>query len=225
VSSRKFRSILAVATLTVGVSWMTADPAAAGVCPNESASVRSPASVGHICDDTADVLFDPSRSGTMVETATDRLYMAALQVADRLGMAGMVSGQALMNVADQAGMAATSGLPALPSGVPGPAGLRDVSRVAEAPDTPLLSPLTGGGKPSESSIKTTLPTGGSLLGTGADSPNKLLGPVDEIKRETVRSVLPEVPKALEDVHDAVPLPASNPAIDSFNALIQGMHLD
>ncbi|MER6944062.1 hypothetical protein ABT294_08570 [Nonomuraea sp. NPDC000554] len=75
-----------------------------------------------------DVLDSPV--GGELSAAVDRM-------ARRAGLAGLTTVPATMSVADAAGMAATSGLPRMPEGVPGPAGLRCVETVAQAPNLPL----------------------------------------------------------------------------------------
>ncbi|WP_219462438.1 hypothetical protein [Nonomuraea rhizosphaerae] len=229
MSFRKFRSILAVATLTAGVSWMAAGPTLARDCVDASAAIKSPASTTRICDEDSALDLDPAQAPHMVDSASEKLSMAAVRLANRLGVAGLGTGRSVMNVADQAGMAAAAGVPSLPGGIPpGSAGLQDVSRVAEAPDVPLLPPMPGTGvlpvEMPKGTVK-TLPKGSSIVGAGTQSPVDLLVPVEQVKRQTIASVLPEVPEALQDVHDVARLPERNPAIDGFNGLIQGLDLD
>ncbi|MEU4229322.1 hypothetical protein AB0F17_33930 [Nonomuraea sp. NPDC026600] len=182
MSSRKFRGILAVATLTVAVSWMAAGPAAA------RSKLVQPAG-------------DPS----------DRLSMAAARLADRLGVAGLATGHSVMNIADQGGMAATAGASTLPGGIPGTAGLADVSRLAEAPDLPTPRRLPRAGKLPVDMPDDATAAGSRIVGTVAESPVDPLQPVDQVERDTVASVLPEVPEHA-------------PAIDGVNGLIQRLPL-
>ncbi|MFD1544356.1 hypothetical protein [Nonomuraea guangzhouensis] len=228
MSSRKFR--LAVATLTVAVSWTAAGPAAARSsfdasdgCTGPSAEVTSSASTVRVCDDSTDlVVLDGSQGGS----AGDRLSMAAMRLADRLGVAGLATGRSVMNIADQGGMAATTGASTLPGGIPGTAGLADVSRLAEAPDLPMPRhlPHTGNladdataagsrivGTVAESPVG-PLQSGSPLQSGGPLRPVDALPPVDQVKRETVDPVLPEVPDRA-------------PAIDGVNGLIQRLALD
>ncbi|MBT2231870.1 hypothetical protein [Nonomuraea sp. NEAU-A123] len=149
------------------------------------------------------------RTDRLAVDLSDRLSMAAVRLADRLGVAGLATGHSVMNIADQGGMAATAGAATLPGGIPGTAGLADVSRLAEAPDLPTLRRL-----PRTDKLPVDMPAAGSrIVGTVTESPVdplqpvNALPPVDQVKRETVAPVLPEVPEHA-------------PAIDDANGLIQ-----
>ncbi|MEU7862872.1 hypothetical protein [Nonomuraea sp. NPDC049141] len=248
MSSRKFRGILAVATLTVAVSgavsWMATGPAgayassdASDACGGPSADVTASvststststsvsASTVRVCDDSTDLVVPAgSQSGTMARSAGDRLSMAAVRLADRLGVTGLATGHSVMNIADQGGMAATTGASTLPGGIPGAAGLADVSRLAEAPDLPMPRRLPHTGKPTVDMPGDATAAGSRIVGTVAESPVgplrpvdplrpvNALPPVDQVKRETVAPVLPEVPEHA-------------PAVDGVNGLIQRLALD
>ena len=177
MSSRKFRGILAVATLTAGVSWMTAGPTAAHASAAwDACTGSSPASTVRVCDDSTDlVALDGPQGGKTVrpvgDRATDRLIMAAVRLANRLGVAGLATGHSVMAIADQGGMAATAGAGTLPGGIPGTAGLADVSRLAEEPGhLPMLRRLPRTGElpvNMPDAATTTPPRGSRIAGTGA----------------------------------------------------------
>jgi hypothetical protein len=121
-------------------------------------------------------------------------------------------------------------VPALPGGVPVASGLKDVSTVAEEPDLPLPPPLGTNRLPVRMPEGTVarLPQGSQVAGAGTGSPAGPMRPVYEIRRETILAVLPEVPKALQGVHDATRLPGRNPAtdgVDSVDGLLKGLGLD
>jgi hypothetical protein len=200
VSSRKFRGILTVATLTVAVGWMAAGAAAA-----------------RTSFDAADACTGPSADVTL-SASTVRVCMAAVRLADRLGVAGLATGHSVMNIADQGGMAATAGAATLPGGIPGTAGLADVSRLAEAPDLPTLRRLPRTGKLPVNMPADATAAGSPIVGTVAEppvdplQPVNALPPVDQVKREAVAPVLPEVPEHA-------------PAIDGVNGLIQRLPLN
>jgi hypothetical protein len=237
-SHRKFH-IIAAAALTTVTCWpasssLAAPPAApipaAGPCAAQSATLRAPITTARLCDGSGTAMLDPAQGGKMVDAAGGRLHEAVQRLAERLGMAGLAGSNSVMNVPDRAGMAAAAGVPALPGGVPVASGLKDVSTVAEEPDLPLPPPLGTNRLPVRMPEGTVarLPQGSQVAGAGTGSPAGPMRPVYEIRRETILAVLPEVPKALQGVHDATRLPGRNPAtdgVDSVDGLLKGLGLD
>ncbi|MEV0381851.1 hypothetical protein [Nonomuraea sp. NPDC050643] len=223
-----------MASLTAGVSWLVAGPAAAAVsCTDSEPALLSPTSIAAYCDEHARLRVNdggPSSSSRMVATESNRLAMAAGDMARRLGLTGLASGKSALGVADLGGMAATWGMPSLASAspslfpmVPGPIGMKDLSTMAgmpampslpELPNTPLTAKL-----PAEMTLGQA-PYNNRIAGSGVQSPMDVEKPVREVGEDVVGVLLP---KAVESVEGTSMLPGGE-AVTGFTGLVQGLGL-
>jgi hypothetical protein len=143
VSSRNIRSILAVAALATGVSWLAAGPVNAEACTDRVALLKGPDSLAQVCDEALDVKATGSLGQMSARKGSD-VAMTAETLAKQAGLPGLSKASAVLSFTDLGGVAAAAGLPALPEGVPGEAGLPDVRRMATVPSLPDVGSLTQG---------------------------------------------------------------------------------
>ncbi|MEV4074648.1 hypothetical protein ACGFJC_43805 [Nonomuraea fuscirosea] len=229
--------MIAVAALTAGVSWLVAGPATAANCRNAEPGLLSPRSVATYCDEHTKLRVNDSGSGSsrMVASESNKLAMAAGELARRLGLTGLATGRAVLGSADLGGMAATWGMPSLTSAspaipvVPGPAAMKDLSTVAGIPALPALpslpsvpdlpplarTPLEGDARRAQA------PHHNSVGGTGIQSPTDLQRPVREVGEDVIGVLLP---KAVESIEGTSMLPGGETAVSGFTGLKQALGL-
>ncbi|MET7332614.1 hypothetical protein [Nonomuraea sp. NPDC005650] len=229
MSSQKIRSIIAVATLTAGITWLAATPSTARSCADKQPVLLSPKSAVSYCDERTQArVYNGSK---LVTTESNDLAQAAGELARQLGLTGLASGRKVLGIADLGGMAATWGMPSLVSAspalfptVPGPAGMKDLATVAEVPGLPALpvlpeKPLVAK-VPGEASLKDR-PYANRVAGHEIESPLDLQKPAEEVGSEVVDILLP---KTVESVEGASMLPGSQPAVDGFTGLARELGL-
>ncbi|MFB4272819.1 hypothetical protein [Nonomuraea sp. GTA35] len=212
MSFQKFRSMVAVAALTAGVSWLFAGAATAGNCAETA--VLSPSSVVSTCDGPAALHIE--QSGTagsrMITSESNKVAMAAGEMARHIGYTGVATGKEVLRMADVSGAGATWGLsslfsasPALFPMVPGPAGVADLATRANLPPFPPLPVLPEvPGTPLDSRLPHEMTMGqgpfhNRVVGTGLDSPLALQKPVSEVSSELIGQVLPKAVDGLQGI--------------------------
>ncbi|WP_393167544.1 hypothetical protein [Nonomuraea marmarensis] len=222
-----------MATLTAGVSWLAVAPATADTCADAEPSLLSSTAAATYCDEHTTLRVNDGGLGSsrMVTSESNKLAMAAGELARRLGLTGLATGKSVLGVADLGGVAANWGMPSLASAspalfptMPGPAGMRDLSTMAgipalpalpELPSTPLQAKL-----PAEMSLGQA-PYHNRIAGSGIESPLDLERPVSEVGAEVIGTLLP---KAVESVEGTSMLPGGQPVADGFTGLTQGLGL-
>ncbi|MEU7893592.1 hypothetical protein AB0B45_12080 [Nonomuraea sp. NPDC049152] len=127
-----------MAVLATGMG-LAGGPASAGVCGRQI-SANDGSTVASFCDDAAELRAQATHT-SMAVPASSEAAMAAEKLAKKLGLPGMSRTSAVLSVADMGGVAAGAGLPSLPAGLPGEAGLPEVSRLSGSPDLPGLPSL------------------------------------------------------------------------------------
>lgn len=136
------RNILALAVLTAGVSWLAVAPAQAATnCAKPVAVLEAPTTVAAVCDEVADVKASGTYGGKMSAPDDSELLANVDMLAKAVGLPGLSRAAAVLSVADLAGVAAGTGLPTLPAGLPYKGGLPDVTSLALLPDVPGLPAL------------------------------------------------------------------------------------
>ncbi|MFI6321384.1 hypothetical protein ACIBG8_27860 [Nonomuraea sp. NPDC050556] len=196
MSSRK---ILALAVLTAGASWLAVVPAqAATECKKSVAVLEAPATAASLCDEVTDVRATGTYGGKMSAPADSELLSNVDMLAAAVGLPGLSRAAAVLSIADLAGVAAGTGLPTLPAGLPYKAGLADVSSLALLPDVP--------GMPAVPTVK--LPV--AELPEAQDLTRVLPKPVAEIEKKAT-TVLPDVVKKPE-----LPAPGLDSLLDGLN---------
>lgn len=138
-ASRGIRSVLAVAVLATGAGWLAMSPASAENC-DEKVVLLDETTVAEVCEEVGGLRAKTTRT-PMRASQESELAMSAERLAKAAGMPGLSRSTAVLSVSDMGGVAAGAGLPSLPSGVPGQAGLQEVSKLALAPDLPGLPSL------------------------------------------------------------------------------------
>ncbi|MEV4579351.1 hypothetical protein AB0K16_39485 [Nonomuraea jabiensis] len=223
-----------MATLTAGITWLAATPSTADACTGGEPALLSPKSVATYCAERARLRLDGAGAGggKLVTTESNRLAMAAGEMARRLGLTGLATGREVLGTADLGGMAATWGMPALFSAspapfpvVPGPASMKDLATVAEVPALPALpelpqTPLVAK-LPAEMSLGNAAPYQNRIAGSTIESPLDLKEPVAEVGSQVVDILLP---KAVRSVEDTTMLPGGQPAVDGFTGLARELGL-
>ncbi|MFC4112700.1 hypothetical protein [Nonomuraea zeae] len=219
-----------MATLTAGVSWLTAGPSMADACANSEPALLSTSSFAAYCDEQTRVRINDggNASSRMVTEESNKMAMAAGSLARQLGLTGLATGKSALGTADLGGIAATWGMPSLSSGapalfpaVPGLIGMEDLATMAGIPALPALPqrPLQ-----SKAPGKKSLPPGphdNRIAGTGIQSPLDLQEPVYEVGADVIGVLLP---KAVESVEGTSMLPGGQPVVDGFTGLAQGLGL-
>lgn len=234
MSFQKIRSVIAVAALSAGVSWLFAGPSAAGTtCADTGSALLSPTSIASYCDGHARLRLDDGGSGgsRMIVSESNRLALAAGALARQLGLTGLASGRDALGMADMGGVAATWGMPSLASAspalfpmVPGPIGMADLSTMAGMPGLPTLPEMPR--TPLEDRLPEEMTVGqgpyhNRVSGNGIQSPLDLDKRVRQVGGEVVEVLLP---KAMESVEGASMLPGGEPAVAGFTGLTHGLGL-
>lgn len=205
-TSRNIRGILAVAALTVGVSWTVSAPASAGVVPCHGRDVvevlGTPGSVASACGEVDDVRAT-AFVGETETPARGEVPMAMEKLARIAGLPGLSRASAVVSFADAGGVAAGTGFHALPFGLPGFPGLTSVDTLATMPDLPGL-PGTPGTGLSRFQIPTS-PVGDLTDPTGALSGDTPL-PLSLPHPVSVKSTTDDLPAADLPITD---LPAAD----------------
>ncbi|MEV1178206.1 hypothetical protein [Nonomuraea sp. NPDC049784] len=223
MSSQKIRSILAVATLTAGVTWLAVGPSAADSCKAERAQLSSQA-IASYCGEHA-VNDDALGGGGTVTDESDKLAMAAGRMATQLGLTGLATAREVLGAADMGGVAATWGMPspALFPKVPGSVGMQDLSTMAGIPALPALPevpPRPLGVKLPELSLGHT-PYRNRFAGSGIESATTLKRPVEEVGAEVVDVLLP---KTVESIEDTSLLTGGQTTMAGFSGLVPELAL-
>jgi len=215
-------------TLTAGVVWVVASPAAALDCPDTPVHSSSSAV---ICDDISQA--DASQAGgsqvqangsvdegRLAATESIRLAHGAAELARRLGLAGLASARAASGLSDLGGTAATSSMPGLSTGAPARPASSSVTRLPDVPDLPGRP--TAPGLP-ESTVEMSVAAvpDAEVAGTDVRSPLELPRPVHEIKDELIARTLPQAPGTVGGVNDTTQLPDS---LDGFTGLLHNLRL-
>ncbi|MEV4361517.1 hypothetical protein ACWEPL_24425 [Nonomuraea sp. NPDC004186] len=234
MSSQKIRSIIAVATLTAGITWLAATPSTADMCKGGEPALLSPKSIATYCEERAPVRLDEAgaRGGKLVTTESNKLAMAAGEMARQLGLTGLATGREALGIADLGGLAANWGMPSLFSAspallpmVPGSTSMKDLATVAEVPALPALpvlpqTPLVAK-LPAEMPLGNAAPYQNRIAGSAVESPLDLKEPVAEVGSQVVDILLP---KAVQSVEDTSMLPGGQPAVDGFTGLARELGL-
>ncbi|MDX3102910.1 hypothetical protein [Nonomuraea angiospora] len=223
-----------MATLTAGITWLAATPSTAGSCNGGEPALLSPKSVATYCEERAQVRLEDagSRGGKLVTTESNKLAMAAGEMARRLGLTGLATGREALGIADLGGLAANWGMPALFSASPAPypvvprtGSMKDLATMAavpalpalpELPPTPLVAKL-----PAEMSLGNAAPYQNRIAGSPVESPLDLKEPVAEVGSQVVDILLP---KAVQSVEGTSMLPGGQPAVDGFTGLARELGL-
>ncbi|MFG6199571.1 hypothetical protein [Nonomuraea sp. JJY05] len=223
-----------MATLTAGITWLAATPSTAGSCKGGEPALLSPKSVATYCEERTDVRVNEAatRGGKLVTTESNKLAMAAGEMARQLGLTGLATGREALGIADLGGVAATWGMPSLFSAspalfpiVPGSASMKDLATLAEVPALPALpelppTPLVAK-LPAEMSLGNAAPYQNRIAGAPVESPLDLQKPVSEVGSQVVDILLP---KAVQSVEDTSMLPGGQPAVDGFTGLARELGL-
>lgn len=222
-----------MATLTAGVTWLAAAPSTADSCIGTEPALLSPKSLLTYCDQTTRLRVNDGGTGgsRMVTDETTKLAMAANAMARQAGLTGLAAAREVLGVADLGGMAATWGMPSLTTAspalfpaAPGPAGMQDLSTVAEVPVLPALpqvptTPLQAK-LPAEMSLGRP-PAHNRIAGSEITSPADLEKPVKQVGAEVVDVLLP---KAVESIEGTSMLPGGQSAVAGFSGLVQELGL-
>ncbi|SDL56719.1 hypothetical protein [Nonomuraea jiangxiensis] len=233
MSSRKVRSVLAAAALAAGVSWLTAGPATARTCAQAEPALLAMSSIASLCDEHARLRLNDGTpgGGRMVTAESNKMAMAAGQLARQLGLTGLATGKTVLGSADLGGMAATWGMPSLTSAspalfpaVPGPADMRDVSTMVGIPALPALPQLPQAPLQAKVPAETSFghgPRHDRVTGNGVKSALDLERPVNEVGSDVIGTLLP---KAVESVEGTSMLPGGQLLVDGFSGMTQGLGL-
>ncbi|TYB53791.1 hypothetical protein FXF51_48940 [Nonomuraea sp. PA05] len=201
-----------MAALTAGVSWVFTGASMAGSCAETA--VLSPASAVASCDNPSSLHIEENGTAgsRMITSESNKVAMAAGEMARHFGFTGLATGKEVLNMADLSGVGATWGLaslfsasPALFPMMPGPAGVSELATMADLPPLPPLSALPEvPGTPLNSRLPDQMTIGDGpydnrVVGTGVDTPLGLQKPVSEVSAELVGQVLPKAMDSLEGV--------------------------
>lgn len=222
MSSRSIRSILAVATLTAGVSWLAAGQASADQCADMVSVLRAP-TVAQVCDELTDLRASGTYGGRMTARRDSELATEVESLSRRLGMSGLSKSSAVLSFADLGGVAAAAGMPSLPSGMPGKGGLPTMTRMATTPDLPGLPnlPVLPGARNLAAVEKVpALPDASGL--TSVKAPLNLPRRVTKIRKQVT---LPETPAVLQDSGaGGLRLPDGDAVTERVDGLLKGLNL-
>ncbi|WP_336209809.1 hypothetical protein [Nonomuraea sp. LPB2021202275-12-8] len=213
-------------TLTAGVTWLGANPAAAAECRNKPTTVRSPGSTATLCDDLRRIRVDDSTgSNQLVGSESGELALSAARMAERIGLTGLASARSAMGLSDLGGIVATSGMPVLSSpGIPARTGLPSLTRLPDVPDLPNLPNVPGTPNLPVGMTVGNLPNPAKVAEAGVEAPLNLPGPVNQIKRDLVERTLPQVPSAVGGVNDGTRLPDAQTSLDGLTGMLHGLDL-
>ncbi|WP_327088156.1 hypothetical protein OIE66_38505 [Nonomuraea sp. NBC_01738] len=226
------------------MSWLAVAPAgAADQCGDQVVALKPPATVASVCEELTSLRANGTYTRMTAPKSSDTA-MAVESMAKRLGLEGLAKTTAMLSFADLGGVAAAAGMPALPDGTPGKAGLPDVSRLTEAPDLPGLPRLPSTpALPGTSQLPVrvakldTMPDASGL--TGAKTPLSLpkkkagVGPLDGgvgdlsqvgTLKDGLAGALPDATKKLDEVTSTVPVPGSEKATKPVKDLLSGVQL-
>ncbi|HEX4817263.1 MAG TPA: hypothetical protein VFV66_31365 [Nonomuraea sp.] len=160
MSSHTIRSFVAAATLTAGITWLTATPAHATAGPLTTAVARAaacdhrpaavPGALTASCGGHPGLrLDDPALGGRSLTPEAVDLAMAAGRLARELGLTGLAVPNRAPGLIDLGGIVATWGMPSLTTAAPevfpmaaGPAGMKDLATEVHVPELPAL-PVPG----------------------------------------------------------------------------------
>ncbi|MEV0228475.1 hypothetical protein [Nonomuraea sp. NPDC050786] len=214
MSSQKIRSIIAVATLTAGVTWLAAAPSTADTCKGTGVTARTTASY---CGTYAAT--DGALGGGTAADESEKLAMAAGAMAAQLGLTGLATAREALGAADMGGLAATWGMPspALLPKVPESLEMRDLATMARVPALPALPEVPS--KPLEVKVPDLSlgngPSHNRYAGSGTRPPASLHRPVEEVRAEVVDVLLPET---VENLQDTSVLAGGQTAVAGFSGL-------
>ncbi|MEU5859685.1 MULTISPECIES: hypothetical protein [unclassified Nonomuraea] len=227
MASQKIRSILAVAALTVGVTWPVAGPSVADTCRPRFQAVAS------FCDGRTSLQLNENKTNghRVVTEEVGKLAVAAGAMARRLGLTGLAAARSAMGpLADLGGVGATWGMPSLTSVSPalfpmasGESGMRDLATTLQVPALPALpalpQPPIAARVPAEMTVgeKPTAPASARSARSAAEARQ----PVREVGGDLISNLLP---KAVEGIEGASTLPGGYPAIDGFSRLLPDLDL-
>ncbi|MFI6502290.1 hypothetical protein [Nonomuraea typhae] len=221
MSSRSIRSILAVAALTTGVSWLAAGPAsAAGHCASQAALLKPPTTVASICDNLTHTRLSGTYGERMTAPRDSDVAVSAETLARKAGLPGLSKATAVFSLADMGGAAAAAGTPSLPSGMPRRVSMQSLPVAPDLPGLPSSPAVPGvpAKLPPVSGRLSDLPDGSGVPGL---KPPIALPEPGESATGTVGRALPKSPdKALK----AVPLPEGNEVTDGVTQLLRGLRL-
>ncbi|WP_214327239.1 hypothetical protein [Nonomuraea sediminis] len=206
---------------------MATAPASADVCRSKIL----PANVAPVCGELTSVRADTTY-GRRLATRPGGLAATTDEVARRLHLQGLNQATAVLSLADLGGVAAATGMPALPMTKPGRAGLPDVSSLPAAPDVPGLPamparlavpgapdmPVGAPELPGRLAMD-ELPDASGVI--GGKAPISLPQPVGGVKNRVDQTL--QAPKVLDGVKSAVPVPQDKPG-GVVGKLLGSLHL-
>jgi hypothetical protein len=229
VSSQKIRRILAVAALTAGVTWLTANASTADACKDPVAPA-----IATSCGDHTELRLDEQTAGgsRLITDESGKLARAAGEMARQMGLTGLAVVRSAMGpLADLGGVGATWGMPSLATAspalfpmVPGPAGMQDLATMLQVPMLPELPALPQTPIAAKLPAEMTLgkePYTNSLTGHGIQSPADVHQPVMEIGGEVIGNLLPN---AVDSVESTSMLPGGHHVIEGFGGLLRNLDL-
>ncbi|MFG1947592.1 hypothetical protein [Nonomuraea sp. NPDC048826] len=196
-------------TLTAGVTWLGAGPAAADDCRDSRTRMGSPAAA--LCDELAKVRLSDSTAPLLGSEST-HLALGAVRLAEHLGLTGLATAHSATGLSDLGGVVATSAMPALPA-LPGVTSLAGAANLLKLPALPALPKVPG--KPGNYR-RLANPT--KVVQRPADIPVDVTAPVEQVKSTLVRRTLPQVAEAL----DTAKLPINS--FDGVTSLLSSVSL-
>ncbi|MFC5819918.1 hypothetical protein [Nonomuraea harbinensis] len=200
--TRSIRGILAIATLTAGVTWLGASSAAADDCRETRTSMGSPAAA--LCDELTKVRLSDS-TGPLLGSESTHLALGAVRLAEHLGLTGLATSHSAIGLSDLGGVMATSAMPSVLPAAPTVAG---VTSQAKLPALPALPVNTRTGRyPSKTAPRSS-----------PGVPLDLTRPVGKTKDRLVRRTLPQGPGPLNETK----LPADS--LDGVTGLLRSLDL-
>ncbi|AQZ67384.1 unnamed protein product [[Actinomadura] parvosata subsp. kistnae] len=226
--------MIAVAALAAGVSWLFTGTSMAGGCAETA--VLSPASVVSACENPSTLRLEEggSAGSRMITSESNKVAMAAGEMARQAGYKGLATGKQVLRMADLSGTGATWGLaslfsasPALFPMMPGPAGVADLATMAKLPPLPplpMLPEVPGTSLNSRLPDEMTVgrgPYDNRVVTTGTDSPLGLQEPVSEVSAELIGQVLP---KAMDSLDGVAVLPGGGSGAAGLTDALGGLAL-
>lgn len=185
--TRGIRTILAMATLTAGVTWLGTGPAAAAAHDCRTAHLGSPAAA--LCDELTVLRLSDRRSRPLLGSADTHEALESARLAERLNLTGLAITRSRTGLSDLGGFMGTSEMPTL---------TRTPSRVTEV-DVVKLSrmPALPGFKRHEAKSSNQR-THDRWRGYSNNSiPLEVTRPVNRIKDEVVRRTLPRATRSFD----------------------------
>jgi hypothetical protein len=213
-------------TLTAGVTWLGAGPVAADECRTKPTTVRA-GTAARLCDDLTKIRLDddPIGGNRLVTSQTEELAASTARMAQRIGLTGLASGRSAMGLTDMGGIAATSGMPALPSSTAAESGLPGLAKLPDVPDLPSLPDVPGVSNLPVGMTLGTLPDPAKVAGKGVRARNM---PVNEIKDDLIARTLPQVPGTVDGLTSDTRLPDAQDSLrglTGLTGLLPGVGLD